>query len=511
MSMFTHSIRWRFLFWLGFLLTCVLAGFGITAYQLHRTNQIRAIDQELTRRVAAVGAGLRGPRMVTERRGRLMIEESGRRSGEGLGPPGPPPRAPAEPGESFDFLFESRAPGGVMRMRGPTLPENVQNLFADGTNGFFFIVWSPQGTRLLSSSNAPPRASPRRRPESGNIVAIINGYVGEAYYFNTPGECILVGRSIAADVRAIHQFGLWLGAAGLAVLTFGLGGGWWLASRALQPVHAISAAASRISEGNLGERINVAETGSELGKLTHVLNTTFARLEEAFAQQQQFTADASHELRTPLAVLISELQTTLARERTGADYRETLEACLQTAQQMRRLTDSLLELARLDADHGFTQRERVNLAEVTAACVERLRPLAEANRITVTSDLQSVTITGQSDAIDQVITNLVSNAIHYNRPGGTIQVTTRAVDREAHLIVADTGIGIAAEDLPHIFKRFYRADKSRSRAAGHTGLGLAITKALVKAHRGTIEVESAADCGTTFRVRIFPSAATSRL
>ena len=123
---------------------------------------------------------------------------------------------------------------------------------------------------------------------------------------------------------AMRRFKLWLLAAGGTVLAFGLGGGWWLTSRAMRPVDDISVAASRIAEGNLSERIDVAETDSELGRLASVLNSTFARLEAAFAQQTQFTADASHELRTPLAVIISEARTTLARARSAAEYRESI-------------------------------------------------------------------------------------------------------------------------------------------------------------------------------------------
>ena len=152
---------------------------------------------------------------------------------------------------------------------------------------------------------------------------------------------MLAGRSIVADLAALRRFAWLLLGAGGTVLALGLGGGWLLSSRALRPVEEIGLAASRISQGNLAERIDIADTDSELGRLAAVLNSTFARLEAAFAQQKRFTTDASHELRTPIAVLISETQTTLARERTAAEYRATVEACLDTAQQMKRLTHSL--------------------------------------------------------------------------------------------------------------------------------------------------------------------------
>ena len=280
------------------------------------------------------------------------------------------------------------------------------------------------------------------------------------------------------------------------------GGGWWVATRAIRPVEDISAAASRISAGSLSERINVADTDSELGRLAGVLNSTFARLEAAFAQQKQFTADASHELRTPIAVLISEAQTALARERSAAEYRETVEGCLDTAQQMRRLTHSLLELARYDAGQEPLERGPFDLAERARACVELIGPLARERGIQIHADLLPAETLGDVDRLGQVIINLLTNAIYYNRPNGEVRVGARLENGAAVLTVADTGQGIAPEDLPHIFERFYRGDKSRARAEGRSGLGLAIGKAIVTAHGGSLEVSSQLRVGTTFTVKL---------
>jgi signal transduction histidine kinase len=239
-----------------------------------------------------------------------------------------------------------------------------------------------------------------------------------------------------------------------------------------------------------------------LGRLAGVLNSTFARLEAAFAQQAQFTADASHDLRTPLAVIITEAQTALARERSAAEYRETLEGCLSTAQQMRRLTESLLELARFDAGQESMRREPFDLAQVARDCVELVRPLAARRGIKLDCELAAVQCQGDAERLSQVVTNLLTNAIQFNRDQGTIRVSLNANNSNAQLQVADTGEGIAAEDLPHIFERFYRADKSRSRAEGRNGLGLAICKAIVDAHGGSIGVTSQVGAGSTFTVKL---------
>jgi two-component system, OmpR family, sensor kinase len=311
-----------------------------------------------------------------------------------------------------------------------------------------------------------------------------------------------VARPIVDLRQASQRFALFLLAAGAAVLFVGLGGSWILTSRALQPIHDISKAATQISGGDLSKRINVADTDSELGQLVNLLNSTFSRLDAAFAQQKQFTADAAHELRTPLAVIISETQTALARPRTSEEYRETVEACLETAQRMRALTHSLLELARFDAGQEKIAREPFDFAEVARKCVADAEKIARERNVRIQAELNSAPTNGDPARMAQVITNLLTNAIHYNKEGGEVRIATRSENGAAILTVRDTGQGIAAEALPHIFERFYRVDPSRTYSAGHSGLGLAISKAIIDAHNGAISVASVVGEGTTFTVRI---------
>ena len=513
--MFTRSIRWRLILWLAFLLTCILSGFGVTAYQLHRLNLLSQIDDELERRVAALRSELR-PRTP------------GRVPGFEPGPGGPPPRRPPpspddrldprdfrefhefrelhEPREFREFheLHELREPHELRELREPILPAGLFARFEETEPlAPYFAVWSRSGSLLRRSSNAPPDVV--RPPVSSFDSRIQNrtrGAFRESYQFSALGECVLVGRQIEDDLASLRGFAGWLVAAGTAVLAIGLGGVWFLATRALRPVEAIGTTARRISAGNLSERIDVAETDSELGHLASVLNSTFARLEAAFAQQRHFTADASHELRTPLAVILSETQTALARERSADEYRESVSACLEVAQQMRRLTDSLLALARLDAGEEHLELQPFDLADCARACVDLVRPLADASGLSIETDFATAPTRGDVDRIAQVLTNLLTNAIHYNRTGGRILVTTRAEGQDVFAIVADTGQGIAAEDLPRVFERFFRADKARGRASGRSGLGLAIAKAIVDAQGGRIDVASELGTGTTFTVRL---------
>jgi heavy metal sensor kinase len=311
-------------------------------------------------------------------------------------------------------------------------------------------------------------------------------------------ESIVVGVSLLPEYRELHRTALKLTGIGAIILAFGLAGGWWFVGRAIRPIADISATAAKISAGDLSQRINVAETDSELGQLGGVLNSTFARLEAAFAEQRQFTADAAHELRTPVTVILTQTQTALNRERDTAEYRETVEACLRSAQRMRRLIESLLELARLDAGQEPMKRLKFDLSQVIWDCVELVRPLAAERGVQIHCDLPAVEGWGDAERLALVITNLLTNAIQYNRTNGEVRVGVKLQGSMILLAVGDNGPGISHEDLPHVFERFYRADPSRS--SGQIGLGLAIAKAIVEAHGGSIEVSSKPGAGATFTV-----------
>jgi heavy metal sensor kinase len=275
-----------------------------------------------------------------------------------------------------------------------------------------------------------------------------------------------------------------------------------LSSRTIRPIKDISATAEKISSGDLSQRIPQADTDNELGQLAAVLNETFARLQTAFEQQARFTSHAAHELRTPISVMLTQTQSALSRERSAGEYREAVEACQRAAQRMRRLIESMLELARLDGDEQRMRRERFDLANTAAECVELVYPLAKQRQISIQSDLSASGCSGDPERIGLVLTNLLPNAIYYNREGGEVRVKVEPKERLAVVSISDSGPGISADDLPHIFERFWRADKSRSRAEGRAGLGLAIVKSIVESHGGTIEVSSELGSGTTFTVSL---------
>jgi two-component system OmpR family sensor kinase len=483
------SIKWRLQLWYGVILVMVLAGFGFTAYQLEWGRQMRRVDDELHRRIGVLANALHRP----PPRGPDFGDELLSRPPRGQFPDAPPPGLPGNrPPPEFHLP-----------------PEDAHFFDPEDPNGYYFIINSRDGRELARSLNQPNRTvrvsphsvntPPPELPTSAGRSPTLDQCreIGEKL---PSGEMIWTGCSIAPEMKESWRTAVKLTGVGGVILVFGLAGGWWFVGRAIRPIADISAAAVKISAGDLSQRINVAETEGELGRLAGVLNSTFARLEAAFAQQQQFTADAAHELRTPVSVMLTQTQTALNRERSAPEYRETLEACQRATQRMRRLIESLLELARLDAGQEQMKRMKFDLSQIVRNCVELIRPLAEERRTKIHCELPPLECVGDSDRIAQVVTNLLTNAIQYNREGGEVQLAAQPQNGMAMLAVSDTGPGISTEDLPHLFERFYRADQSRS--SGNTGLGLAISKAIIEAHGGTIEVASKVGTGTTFTVRL---------
>ncbi len=288
-------------------------------------------------------------------------------------------------------------------------------------------------------------------------------------------------------------------------------GGMFFTSRALDPIDRITRAAKRIEAGDLSQRLNMPASADEVGRLAATFDEMLERLERAFSQQRQFTAAASHELRTPLALLMSHTEVVLQRPRTVGEYRATLEEIQAEVQTMRLLVSELLMLARADSGKETLAQEPVALASLVEDVVPSLDPLAEEHGITLTlGELAPCTVEGDQTRLTQMLINLVDNAVKYTPAGGNVHVTVKATKEQAVITVTDTGVGISAEHLPHLFERFYRAEASRSRDAGGTGLGLSIVQWIVQAHHGSIEATSTLGKGSTFTVTL-PLAAVPTL
>ena len=497
---FRQSIRWRIQAWHGALLLAVIAGFCVTTYRLQKANALREADAELDARLSTLTGllgrnGMGGPHQ--RRPEGPPPDENGPPRDQRPPPPGAEPPPPREGGP----------PPGPDRGPPPDAfdaPEIATLFDARAAAPFYFCVWARSGPILTKSERAPDDVWRPKSPGRASLIKTTRDRDGfrEMYAFTPPGECLLVGQSAAPIAREMRDFAWKLGAVGAGVLAIGLAGGWLLASRAIRPISEISKAASRIAAGHLAERIHTSETESELGHLAGVLDDTFQRLDAAFTEQARFTSDAAHELRTPVSIILGQAQLALARERGKEEYRATIEACQRAAKRMHGLIESLLQLSVLDATRQPIERRPCDLAELGREHLEMMRPLADEQRIALEADLAPAPCAADAGGISQILVNLLTNAVKYSRSGDKIRVATHRENGCAILSVTDTGPGIAAEHLPHLFERFYRADVSRNRTTGGAGLGLAICKSIAEAHGGKLTVESTPNAGSSFTLRI---------
>ena len=279
-------------------------------------------------------------------------------------------------------------------------------------------------------------------------------------------------------------------------------GGYFLAARALAPIDEITRTARHISANDLSTRLNMPETEDEVGRLAATIDSMLTRLDEAFRRERQFTADASHELRTPLSAMQTIIGSTLGRQRTPAEYEQALVDLGWEAEQMWKVTDGLLHLARRDAARQHTRFEPVDLSTLLKDVADSLRPLAEEKGLNLIDCVPDagLALMGDSDGLIRLFVNLVDNAIKYTKQGYIAISAGPQDEKSVTVTVRDTGVGIAPEHLPNIFDRFYRVDESRSTEG--IGLGLAIALDIVRAHGGNVDVESEVGKGTTFTVQL---------
>ena len=288
-----------------------------------------------------------------------------------------------------------------------------------------------------------------------------------------------------------------------SVFLVALVGGWSLVGRALRPVEELTRTAMELESRNLSQRIVAPVSDDEIGRLATAFDTMIARLERSFRQVQQFSADASHELRTPLTVIRGEAEVALMRPLPPEEYQRRMRSILESAERMSQIMENLLLLARADSDRPQVRLEPVPLDEVLLAVYEMVeRPAREKDLSLEIEEADEATVLGDRVWLQQMVTNLATNAIRYTPAGGRIRLSVTRDAGDAVVQVTDSGIGIPAEHLPHIFDRFYRVDTGRSRDSGGTGLGLSIVKWVTESHGGEVFLESTPGQATTFTVRL---------
>jgi heavy metal sensor kinase len=460
-----RSLRFRLIIWYAGLLTGVFLLFGVVLYQVLRGYLEHSLAETLVRRSDQIAVSLLSNLAATGER--YVAEEIQSRY------------AP----EKYDrFIRVTKTDGKVLYASGPAAgfdPTGLRPPAVGAVRGDFAQKETlPDGVLMLMTTKVYQAVDGERfLIESGAPMGPIETILSHLLF------SLLIGVPLLGLVA--------------------VGGGFFLVGRALAPVVQIARSAEHITLHNLNERLPLTNTGDELEHLSLALNRMIARLNEAFEQNRRFLADASHELRTPLAALRGEMESVVEQARTLPELRDRAGSVLEEVDRLAKIVDALFAISRLDAGESQQEWERFDLAPLAASTTEQMSLLAEDKKIAVACNAEGkVSVDGDRARIKQVVVNLLDNAIKYTPPGGTISLNVHARGGKAVLEVVDTGMGIPAGALPHIFERFYRVDQARSRDAGGAGLGLAIVKSICAAHGGKVEVESAEGKGSRFRVEL---------
>ena len=382
--------------------------------------------------------------------------------------------------------------------------------------GTLVVLRDLAGRRVFANDDDQPVASPdealSRASQGNQTLSTVQLADGTAWRLLTRPLVVkkgLVGtlqvarRQEQIEATLGHLLVL-LASAVPVTLVLAIAGGLFLAGRALDPIDRITRAAEQIGAEDLSRRLDLPASPDEVGRLAATFDHMLERIHCAYQRQRQFTADAAHELRTPLALLRTQIEVTLARRGTPDEYHTVLASIDEDAVRMTQLVNDLLTLARADDGQEALEFEPLHLNALVDDVVAAMARLAESRgvRLERSTAEPEVLVEADQTRLTQLVVNLVDNGLKYTPAGGTVTLSVDQTPTGTLLRVADTGVGIAPEHLPHLFERFYRVDKARARAEGGAGLGLAISQWVARAHGGDITVESRPGRGTTFTVRL---------
>ncbi len=463
------NVRWRLTLWYGAVLTVILVSFVACVSVMMQRHLLSRTDFELDEELTELALEVRLAKSDDD-----LKEQLERRFFRHA---------------SFDFQ--------VSRLGSPPLfrSEHLQDVALpapdrDASGDALATVSETHQLPVLGEMRVVSRRAPGRGDE----------YLVQATMSLLPNH---------AELRAILTMML---IAGPLAIVAALVGGYFLARRSLAPVDRMATTAEQITGTRLDARIEVVNPDDELGHLARTFNSMLDRLQRAVDELRRFTADAAHELRTPLSVLQAEAEVALRQSRSADEYRRVIEVTLDESKRMGRLADRLLTLCRHDSGLQPMRHEEVQFDALVRDVVDQVRVTAKDKGLElVIAPLAECVIAGDDIQLSQLLFNLLDNAVKFTQPGGKVVVNEEQRNGDVQLVISDTGIGIPHTDLPHVFERFYRADKSRNGQTGGAGLGLAISKAIVEAHRGSIAIDSTLNAGTVVRVKlpVMPPATTS--
>ena len=405
-------------------------------------------------------------------------------------------------------LFEQQGLEGVVR-------EIALDTQGNDAERVYFRVWSGDG-RLLATTDAAawselPSEAPRSVPamarnleprfdrfdraSEGDSVRTAIGRIAADVVLET-------GRSLADDEAFLDQMlrGFALALAG--VLVFGGPIGWLIARRALRGVEAVTRAAAEIADdGALDRRVPVGARGDELDRLARIFNTMLDRIQSLVFGMRDMADNLAHDLRGPLARMRAGTEVSLAGAVASPAHEALAADTIEECDHLLEMLNTTLDIAEADAGAAKLDSGRVDLAEVVRAAAELFQPVAEDSRVDLAIDAPThCWIVGDRQRLQRVVANLVDNALKYTPPGGRVRAALQHHGKQVRLTVEDTGVGIAHEELQHVFQRFYRGDHSRSQRG--FGLGLSLARSFVRAHGGEITVSSTPGGGSTFTVEL---------
>jgi heavy metal sensor kinase len=390
--------------------------------------------------------------------------------------------------------FEQYFRGESLEAQGDQLRDELDEFCQALPSANYVDLRGSDGFQFRYPSSAPPQAD--------DLRMLQRRFAAGGQEFN-----LEVGAPMDNVVHTLQLLRLLLWSLIPVVIVLACAGGSWLSGRALKPIQDLTAAANAISIENLSERLPAPATGDELARLTDVLNSMLARLEAAVKRLSQFAADASHELRTPLAVIRTTAELALRRTRPPESYRQSLSEIAGETERMTQLVEDLLTLARSGTEATEMPRTSLDLRALVREVCAELHSLAESRQVRI--EAQSIEagpgqtpaiVSGNRPALRRLFVILLDNALKYSPAGAEVLLRLIQEDGRVSVSIEDSGAGISATDLPHIFERFYRAGEGLNKESGGHGLGLALADHIARAHGATIEVRSAEGAFSVFRV-----------
>jgi heavy metal sensor kinase len=363
------------------------------------------------------------------------------------------------------------------------------------------IAFSPSEIRRILDSSKQEFSE--RTAKDGTAYLIEAGRIFDLDAKPKQRYFFALGRSLGETQRTVHDFTRSYFVFLPLLVALSMLFGWAVAGRAIQPLNSVAQAAQNITGSNLSLRIPLRGAGDELDHLIGSFNLMTARLNQSFEQTRRFSTDVSHELRTPLTAIRGQLEVALFTAETPEQYRDAMVNALEDVEQLSSIVRALLLLSQAESGQLALQKTSLDLGEVALEVVDQFQIPAQEKKISLTAKMApGSTIHADRTQIERLLANLLSNAVKYTPAGGSVEVRVGPSETPVFvsLEVEDSGVGIPAENLPHIFDRFYRVRNPQTNSIAGLGLGLSFVSWIVQAHEGRIDVASTAGEGTRFRI-----------